>query len=36
MIGRVENGGLILDLRCLTDEKAFLSVLFTLNPDTSG
>ncbi len=36
VIGRIEDGALILDLRCLVDEKAFLSVLFTLNPDTSG
>jgi L-seryl-tRNA(Ser) seleniumtransferase len=27
VIGRIEDGGLILDLRCLTDEAAFLSVL---------
>ena len=31
MIGRIENGGLVLDLRCLTDEAAFLSVLTELN-----
>jgi len=36
VIGRIEDGALILDLRCLVDEKAFLSVLSTLNPDTSG
>ena len=31
VIGRIEDGGLILDLRCLTDEAAFLSVLPTLD-----
>jgi L-seryl-tRNA(Ser) seleniumtransferase len=31
MIGRIENGGLTLDLRCLTGEAEFLSVLFELN-----
>jgi L-seryl-tRNA(Ser) seleniumtransferase len=36
VIGRIEDGALILDLRCLADEKAFLSVLSTLNPDTSA
>ena len=30
VIGRIEDGGLILDLRCLTDEAAFLSVLSML------
>ena len=31
VIGRIENGGLILDLRCLTDEASFLSALSTLD-----
>ena len=31
VIGRLEDGALILDLRCLTDEAAFLSVLANLN-----
>ena len=31
VIGRIEDGGLILDLRCLTDEAAFLSILPTLD-----
>ena len=31
VIGRIEDGGLVLDLRCLTDEAAFLSVLPTLD-----
>jgi L-seryl-tRNA(Ser) seleniumtransferase len=30
VIGRIEDGGLILDLRCLTDEAGFLSALSTL------
>src|SRR5579859_539812 len=30
VIGRIENGGLIFDLRCLTDEVGFLSVLSAL------
>jgi L-seryl-tRNA(Ser) seleniumtransferase len=34
VIGRLENGAIILDLRCLTNEAAFLSVLATLNPDS--
>ncbi len=34
VIGRLEDGALILDLRCLTDETAFLSVLANLNLDT--
>jgi L-seryl-tRNA(Ser) seleniumtransferase len=33
VIGRIEDGGLILDLRCLTDEAAFLSTLSTLDTD---
>ena len=33
VIGRIEDGGLILDLRCLTDEAAFLSVLSMLGDD---
>lgn len=36
VIGRVEDGAIIFDLRCLTDENAFLSVLSTLNPDSSA
>jgi L-seryl-tRNA(Ser) seleniumtransferase len=31
VIGRIEDGGLILDLRCLTDEVGFLSALSTLD-----
>jgi L-seryl-tRNA(Ser) seleniumtransferase len=31
VIGRVEDGALILDLRCLTDETEFLSVVSTLH-----
>jgi L-seryl-tRNA(Ser) seleniumtransferase len=31
VIGRIEDGGLIFDLRCLTDEAAFLSVLSGLD-----
>ena len=31
VIGRIEDGGLILDLRCLTDEVGFLSSLSTLD-----
>jgi L-seryl-tRNA(Ser) seleniumtransferase len=31
VIGRIEDGGLILDLRCLTDEGGFLSALSTLD-----
>ena len=34
VIGRLEDGAIILDLRCLTDEAAFLSVLARLNPDS--
>lgn len=30
VIGRIEDGGLILDLRCLTDEVGFLSALSAL------
>jgi L-seryl-tRNA(Ser) seleniumtransferase len=33
VIGRIADGGLILDLRCLTDEAGFLSNLSTLNRD---
>jgi L-seryl-tRNA(Ser) seleniumtransferase len=33
VIGRMEDGGLLLDLRCLTDEAGFLSTLSTLNTD---
>jgi L-seryl-tRNA(Ser) seleniumtransferase len=36
IIGRLENGALILDLRCLTDDAAFLSVLADLNLDASA
>jgi L-seryl-tRNA(Ser) seleniumtransferase len=32
VIGRLEGGALTLDLRCLTDEAEFLSVLTTLDP----
>jgi L-seryl-tRNA(Ser) seleniumtransferase len=31
VIGRIEDGGLTLDLRCLADEAVFLSVLSTLD-----
>jgi len=31
VIGRIEDGGLILDLRCLTDEVGFLSSLSALD-----
>jgi L-seryl-tRNA(Ser) seleniumtransferase len=31
VVGRIEDGGLMLDLRCLTDEAAFLSVLSGLD-----
>ena len=31
VIGRIEDGGLVLDLRCLTDDAAFLAVLATLH-----
>jgi len=33
VIGRIEDGGLVLDLRCLTDEQEFLSVLPALDGD---
>jgi L-seryl-tRNA(Ser) seleniumtransferase len=33
VIGRIEDGALIFDLRCLTDEEAFLSVLSEYSPD---
>jgi L-seryl-tRNA(Ser) seleniumtransferase len=33
IIGRLEDGALILDFRCLTDDAAFLSVLSTLTLD---
>jgi L-seryl-tRNA(Ser) seleniumtransferase len=33
IIGRIEDGGLILDLRCLNDEAGLLSVLSTLSRD---
>jgi L-seryl-tRNA(Ser) seleniumtransferase len=31
VIGRIEDGGLVLDLRCLTDEATFLSNLTDLD-----
>jgi L-seryl-tRNA(Ser) seleniumtransferase len=34
VIGRIADDGLTLDLRCLTDEQAFISVLSELNVDT--
>jgi L-seryl-tRNA(Ser) seleniumtransferase len=34
VIGRIADGGLTLDLRCLTDEQDFISVLSELNVDT--
>jgi L-seryl-tRNA(Ser) seleniumtransferase len=33
VIGRIEGGGLVLDLRCLTDDGAFLAALATLDRD---
>ncbi len=33
VIGRIEDGGLVLDLRCLTDEAAFLVSLSGLDGD---
>ncbi|HXA37963.1 MAG TPA: L-seryl-tRNA(Sec) selenium transferase [Phenylobacterium sp.] len=33
VIGRIEDGGLVLDLRCLTDEAAFLASLSGLDSD---
>jgi L-seryl-tRNA(Ser) seleniumtransferase len=33
IIGRMDDGGLIFDLRCLTDESKFLSALSTLGQD---
>jgi L-seryl-tRNA(Ser) seleniumtransferase len=33
VIGRIADGGLTLDLRCLTDEQEFISVLSELNVD---
>ena len=33
VLGRIADGGLILDFRCLTDEAGFLSVLSILNRD---
>jgi L-seryl-tRNA(Ser) seleniumtransferase len=35
VIGRIADGGLMLDLRCLTDEQEFVSVLSELNFDPS-
>jgi L-seryl-tRNA(Ser) seleniumtransferase len=34
VIGRIEDGALLLDLRCLTDEAGFLSIIATL--DSNG
>jgi L-seryl-tRNA(Ser) seleniumtransferase len=31
VVGRIENGALILDLRCLDDEEAFVANLATLD-----
>jgi L-seryl-tRNA(Ser) seleniumtransferase len=31
VVGRIENGALILDLRCLDDEDAFIANLATLD-----
>jgi L-seryl-tRNA(Ser) seleniumtransferase len=36
IIGRIEDDALVLDLRCLTDEAAFLSELETFNRDASS
>jgi L-seryl-tRNA(Ser) seleniumtransferase len=36
IIGRLEDGAIILDLRCLTDVAAFLSVIATLDPEASA
>ncbi|HET6389531.1 L-seryl-tRNA(Sec) selenium transferase [Hyphomicrobium sp.] len=36
IIGRLEAGSLILDVRCLTDDAAFLSVLSTLDTSSAG
>ncbi|MBS0268551.1 MAG: L-seryl-tRNA(Sec) selenium transferase [Proteobacteria bacterium] len=36
VIGRLEEGAIILDLRCLTDEGAFLSALSTLDRDATA
>jgi L-seryl-tRNA(Ser) seleniumtransferase len=36
VIGRIEDGGLILDLRCLVDESGFAAVLAELNLDASN
>lgn len=36
VIGRLEDGALILDCRCLNEDAAFLSVLSTLHLDTSA
>jgi L-seryl-tRNA(Ser) seleniumtransferase len=36
VIGRLEEGALILDCRCLNDDAAFLSVLSTLHLDASA
>jgi L-seryl-tRNA(Ser) seleniumtransferase len=36
VLGRIENGGLILDLRCLTNESAFLSSLSGLDSHALG
>jgi L-seryl-tRNA(Ser) seleniumtransferase len=34
VIGRLKEGALLLDLRCLTDEAAFLETLAALPPQT--
>jgi len=36
VIGRLEEGAIVLDLRCLTDEGAFLSALGTLDRDATA
>ncbi|WP_045835594.1 L-seryl-tRNA(Sec) selenium transferase [Hyphomicrobium sp. 99] len=36
VIGRLEDGAIVLDLRCLTDETEFLSVLNALDSDPSA
>jgi L-seryl-tRNA(Ser) seleniumtransferase len=36
VIGRIADGGLTLDLRCLTDEDEFVSVVSELNVDALG
>jgi L-seryl-tRNA(Ser) seleniumtransferase len=36
VIGRIENGALVLDLRCLVDIDAFIANLATLSPPESS